>query len=349
MTIEDAVASSSSPLAGEAGRGVLEAHGNDGTCRRLDPSPGPSRKGRGGKPAFTLVELLVVIGIIAILISLLLPSLNKARQQAANVKSLAAIRQLTFAYLDYAHASRGTLLPGYLAEKTPFGSDPDVFDKQSGFTFVGRAARQWPWRLAGTNHALWATLRPTLTRIDLPMSTDALADADSKAYTAALYPTFGLNTVYLGGHAPNLMTDIGTAKDYYRGFTADARPNVGKHVAFKLNEVRMPAKQIVFVETIVANGSGPIDKGDPTAMNGLHYVNAPRNDTASGVYWDVVDGKARMVIAASTKRVLGLPGSRNGKQIPVSFLDGHAESRSIDKLTDMREWAPRAMASDSSY
>jgi prepilin-type N-terminal cleavage/methylation domain-containing protein len=299
--------------------------------------------------AFTLVELLVVIGIIALLISILLPSLNKARQQAANVKSLAAIRQLTVAYLDYAQASRGTLLPGYLPEKTPLGNDPDVFDRQSGYTFVGRAARQWPWRLSTTNHALWSTLRPTLSRVDLPLSTDSLTDADSKAYTAALYPSFGLNTVYLGGHAPNLMTDVGGAKDYYRGVTADARPNVGKHVAFKLNEVRTPAKQIVFVETIIANGSGPIDKGDPTALNGLHYVNAPFNDAASGPYWNVVDGKANMLIAASTKRVLGLPGSRNGKQIPVSFLDGHAEARTIDKLTDMTEWAPRAKTKDATY
>ena len=299
--------------------------------------------------AFTLIELLVVIGIIAVLISLLLPSLNKARQQAANVKSMAAIRQLTIAYLDYAQSNRGSLLPGFVPEKTPFGTDPDAFDRQSGHTFVGRAARQWPWRLAGTNHALWSTMRPTLSRADLPLSTDSLIDADAKAYVASLYPTFGLNTVYLGGHATNLMADIGGTKDYYRGYNAQGRPSPGLHVAFKLNEVRTPARQIVFVETIVANGSGPIDKGDPTALNGLHYVNAPYNDVASGPYWKVVNGKAAMQIAASTKRVLGLPGSRNGKQIPVSFLDGHAEVRPIDKLTDMREWAPRAMTRDAQY
>ena len=69
----------------------------------------PSPAGR--RRAFTLVELLVVIGIIGVMIAILLPALQKARQQSVTVQCMSNLRQVGLQLLQYTDENNGYLFP----------------------------------------------------------------------------------------------------------------------------------------------------------------------------------------------------------------------------------------------
>jgi len=110
--------------------------------------------------AFTLVELLVVIAIIALLLSILMPSLNKARESARKVKCLAGLRQIGLVFPLYAMDNRNFIPPYEISAASDFsgrntGYSPSIFINYMGSTcrkvFICPSDRK-PW-VSSTNAA----------------------------------------------------------------------------------------------------------------------------------------------------------------------------------------------------
>src|SRR3954451_18626036 len=96
---------------------------------------------RAGHRAFTLVELLVVIGIIAILIAILMPALRRAKEAANGVACASNQRQLMMAFLLFAADHQGHL-PGNFVDY----QDPDS-EHLSGLLNSGQSAPKVPARV----------------------------------------------------------------------------------------------------------------------------------------------------------------------------------------------------------
>ncbi|MDG2381434.1 MAG: DUF1559 domain-containing protein [Pirellulaceae bacterium] len=145
------------------------------------------------KHGFTLIELLVVIAIIGLLIGLLLPAANAARESGRRVQCVNNLRQLGIAIQAYESARR-RLPPGYVSNSTtappPATRDPNTWDAPPG----------WGW---GTYLLPYLEESGLASSIDLAQPVWSPRNADFVRQTV---PTFLCPTAS-GGHEPFVVQD----------------------------------------------------------------------------------------------------------------------------------------------
>lgn len=266
-----------------------------------------------GRPsAFTLVELLVVIGVIAVLLGILLPVISGSRRQAAMTEELSGARQLMVGYLLYTQENRGALIPGrIIIKKYPGMRVPDDGGRELK---PDEVANRWPWRLMTViPHGLRGTIL-------LNERATALADRDQDnwSYLVSVFPSFGMN-----------MVDIG-------GDLEDPASNHANYLT-KITQSRFSSQLIVFASA----------RAD-ASVHGYFYVRPPNYRMQS---WPSATKWPNRAYDESDDAYLwGYVHPRWKGKAVVGCLDGHAEALTVDELRDMTRWSESAArAGDPDY
>jgi prepilin-type N-terminal cleavage/methylation domain-containing protein/prepilin-type processing-associated H-X9-DG protein len=184
---------------------------------------------RRNRQAFTLVELLVVIGIIAVLIGVLLPVLSRVQGRGRDLKCQANLRQLLIALRGYAEENRGTYPYGvhWMVTAKPIPDARSSSDVREGSgnqgNFVSWAASITKWMRRGKS-------RSNFDNDDTNFSEALLCPEAQMAYPHVV--SYAMNMVV--GVAPELE------------FTVASRPNAQVRPA---NQSRMLKDTVLIWDT----------------------------------------------------------------------------------------------------
>ncbi len=180
------------------------------------------------KKAFTLIELLVTIAIIAILASILLPSLNKAKTAARGISCLNQIKQL------------GTMISSYEQDSGGWGPANQRMDI-NGFS----AAHYWPRTLFRTGYMsksgtriLVCPERTNYYRANVLLGSADEVDKDGNNWGAAQY---GMNRYFIG--------ERGGGNQYY--LYPDDKAAIEASGIYRITSTREPSKTILLADAFI--------------------------------------------------------------------------------------------------
>jgi len=263
------------------------------------------------RQAFTLVELLVVIGIIGVLTSILLPVLGSARERANTVKCAANLGTLAKGWHMYQQSNRGVSCPARLP----------TYDTAGGKSSYGMGDKEqyrprW-YELLGAQFKLYASENPKKQEDDSwPIRNDAFLCPSIPEWNNSRNYPYGYNYQFLG----------------------NARPKDGTDFAQKIWINYPVAAGKIKANTVMAMDSMGTAAGQPTRFRQGYVENGEKNPFAVGNKGWAIDPPRLETKSDYADPELRNPGNRSGpdprhqKRVNVAFVDGHVSLMTLEEL-----------------
>jgi prepilin-type N-terminal cleavage/methylation domain-containing protein len=206
--------------------------------------------------AFTLVELLVVIAIIGVLVALLLPAVQSAREAARRSQCTNNLKQVTLAMHNYADVWRGALPVGeygccwgtWLVALLPYIEQQQLFERYQYFGSVQNAA--------GNNYAQTDGNTRYGGALNRPVTTNQIktytCPSDTKSATAGIYNGVTFHN-YVANHGNTTLSRTASF-----GTTSTGQPNLFGGAPFIFVGSTTSVPQVVRMAEIVDGTSNTL-------------------------------------------------------------------------------------------